>query len=105
MVIFNKENKRKSDFIKLNKKFRNKHTYIADWFIRKYGTYPTCKKAVEFHERLCKFFLDKYGKLPNSYNHLSNVNHLFKSNFDHYPIEKLKKLYEQIESEFPEPFR
>lgn len=101
--------KREKEYLELNKKFQDKHQIVADWYCEKYlvgiGLQPITEQGFKYQRRVINFFGDNmYGKLPKSFNPFASINYGFDKNFDHYPIEKLLELYNQIEIVFPEPF-
>lgn len=103
----NKE--RKLAYATLLMKFYDKHNFIAKYHIRKAKErgdsvmWPQMKETKEFQARLKLFFVNDFGELPGSFNLFASVSYGIPT-FDPYPVEKLKKLYEKIELELPEPF-
>lgn len=103
--------KREKEYLELNKKFQDKHQIVANWYSKKYlignhnGMKPVTLEGFEYQRRVKNFFGDNmYGKLPKSFNPFAGVNYGFDTDFDYFPVEKLLKLYSQIETVFPEPF-
>lgn len=101
---------RKERYLELNKKFKDKHQIVSNWYMKNYlcnnnGLLPITEDGFSYQRRVVSFFGDdKYGKLPMSFNQFATVNIHHDKNFDHYPIEKLLELYNEIEIFFPEPF-
>jgi hypothetical protein len=100
--------KREKEYLKLNKKFLEKHQIVCDYYVPKYlvgiGLQPISEEGFEYQRRMKNFFGEKYGQLPKSFNPLAGINYGFDKNFDYHPVEKLMELYNQIEIVFPEPF-
>jgi len=99
-----KERKRKLKYEELNKLFRIKHGIICNWRNRKYSYPPDTIEGKNFHKNFYYFFVQEYGNFSHSFNEFACVNYAFDPKFDHYPVEKLKELYDKIEITFPEPF-
>ena len=101
--------KREITYLELNEKFLKKHSFISDWYMRKYllnknGLQPITEEGIEYQKRMKDFFSRQYGMLPKSFNPVANINLAFDDDFDPYPIVKLQDLYTKIVDVFPESF-
>lgn len=109
-MFWKKRETRKQSYLELNKKFKDKHQIVANWYMKNYllnnnGLQPINEEGFSYQRRMKDFFGDnKYGKLPYSYSGIPYLNQGNVKNFDYFPIEKLLELYNKIEDFFPEPF-
>lgn len=104
-----KNKRREEDYLELNKKFKDKHQFVANWYMEKHllnnnGLNPITEDDFSYQRRMKGFFGNKCEDLPKLFNPFASVNYGFDKNFDQYPVEKLLELFNQIESFFPEPF-
>lgn len=99
---------RKSDYDKLIILFKAKHGIVARYYMDKHlsnnnGLNPVTLEDYAYQRRVKKFFGDKCNDIPHLFNSFAGISY-GTPNFDPTPIEKLQKLYDLIEIEFPEPF-
>jgi len=100
---------RRLEYAILLKKFYDKHNFIANYHIKMAKDrgdsvlWPKQKGTLDMQRRLKQFFVGDFASCPGSFDLFSTVS-FGNPDFDPYPIEKLKNIYDKIETFFPEPF-